>query len=135
MVGGIGSRREARERALALLYEAESRGVTPGDILDELPLPPQEYARELCVGVQTHRVELDAIIERLADNWSLERMPLLDVTVLRIGLFELAHRPDVPVEAVLSEAVNLAAEFSTSNSGPFVNGVLRAASRELRELD
>ena len=72
---------------------------------------------------------LDAAIAARATGWSLERMPVLDLNVLRLGAFELAERPDVPVAVVIDEAVELAKRFSTDNSGRFVNGVLSAAGR------
>ena len=67
-----------------------------------------------------------------AAGWALERMPVLDLNVLRLGAFELAERPDVPVAVVIDEAVDLAKRFSTDNSGRFVNGVLSALAPELR---
>ena len=67
-----------------------------------------------------------------AEGWSLARMPILDLDVLRLGAFELAERPDVPVAVVIDEAVELAKRFSTDNSGRFVNGVLAALAGDLR---
>ncbi len=72
---------------------------------------------------------------RLTPETRLERMPVLDLNVLRLAAFELANRPDVPVAVVIDEAVELAKRFSTDNSGRFVNGVLAALAVELRPLD
>ena len=83
-------------------------------------------------GVVDHRDRLDAAIAERATGWSLARMPVLDLNVLRLGAFELAERPDVPVAVVIDEAVELAKRFSTDNSGRFVNGVLSALVPELR---
>ena len=79
-------------------------------------------------GVAEHRDRLDAAIAARATGWSLARMPVLDLSVLRLGAFELAERRDVPVAVVIDEAVELAKRFSTDNSGRFVNGVLGAWS-------
>lgn len=130
--GGLGSRREARERAIGLLYEAETKGVTPEELLEELPVAPDEFAAELVVGVGSHLSELDALIISYARGWKLERMPALDRAVLRLATYELAHRPDVPTGAVISEAVELAKQYSTEESGKFVNGMLSAIAAAVR---
>lgn len=127
-----GGRREARERAVHLLYESGVKSLRIGDVLAAQPVTPDRYAVELATGVEAHRDELDALIDRLATDWSLDRMPTLDLTVLRVGAFELAHRPDVPTAVVLAEATELAGRYGTDDSGRFVNGVLAAAARELR---
>jgi transcription antitermination protein NusB len=130
--GGIGSRREARERAFGLLYEAETKDITPSEVVAELPVPPEDFTLELIEGVETNQVELDATIRRFARDWKLERMPALDRALLRLGTFELVHRSDIPTGAVISEAVELAKRFSTDESGRFVNGMLSAVAAEAR---
>ena len=131
-VGGVGSRREARERALGLLYEAESKSLTPAEVIDGLPLPPEPFAAELILGVGDHLDEIDATIRAYAKGWTLERMPSLDRALLRIGVYELMCTPDVPTGAVISEAVELAKTFSTDDSGKFVNGMLSAVAADVR---
>ena len=126
------SRREARERALALLYEAEAKGQTVDEVLADLPLEPDAYAVDLVQGVAKHQEELDSYISRLAKDWRLDRMPVVDRTLLRMGIYELLHRPDVPTGAAIAEAVELASQYSTDESGRFVNGVLSAVAREVR---
>jgi N utilization substance protein B len=130
--GGVGSRREARERALALMYEAETKSMTPAEVIDALPLPPEPFAAELLVGVGDHAEEIDATIRAYAKGWTLERMPALDRALLRIGVYELSYTPEVPTGAVISEAVELAKTFSTDDSGKFVNGMLSAIAADLR---
>jgi N utilization substance protein B len=130
--GGIGSRREARERAFGLLYEAETKDVTPSAVIAELPIEPEPFTVELVEGVEANGPALDATIQRFARDWKLERMPALDRALLRLGVYELSHRPDVPTGAVISEAVELAKRFSTDESGRFVNGVLSAVAAEVR---
>ena len=130
---GIGSRRESRERALSLLYEAEAKGHRPlADVLDQLVLEPEPFAADVVAGVSRHQQEVDELIGRFARGWSLERMPVIDRTLLRMAVYELGHRPDVPTGAVISEAVELAKRFSTDDSGRFVNGVLGQIAAELR---
>jgi N utilization substance protein B len=130
--GGIGSRREARERAFGLLYEAESKDVTPSVVVDELPVAPEGFTLELVLGVEANLDELDDTIRRFSRDWKLERMPALDRALLRLGTFELVHRPDIPTGAVISEAVELAKRFSTEESGRFVNGMLSAVAADVR---
>jgi len=129
---GIGTRREARERALSLLYEAEAKAIAPADVLDSLELEPEAFAADLVVGVGDHRDELDGIIRRYSKGWKLERMPVVDRTLLRMAIYELGHRPDVPTGAIISEAVELAKRYSTDDSGKFVNGMLSRIAEELR---
>jgi N utilization substance protein B len=122
---------------LYVLYEAAQKGVEPADVLAGQVVPPDELTTLLVDGVASHRERLDAAIaDRAARSgggaWTLERMPVLDLNVLRIGAYELLDRPDVPVAVVIDEAVELAKRFSTDNSGRFVNGVLSALAAELR---
>ena len=117
---------------MSLLYEAEAKGVGPGEVLEALPVEPDEFAAELVRGVAEHQEEIDGLIRRFAKGWSLERMPVIDRNLLRMAIFELGHRPDVPTGAVISEAVELAKTYSTDESGKFVNGMLGRIAEELR---
>jgi transcription antitermination protein NusB len=125
-------RRQARERALSLLYEAETKSQSPAEIVAEQVLEPDPFTADVVRGVESAGEEIDALITRFARNWPLARMPALDRTLLRMGVYELTHRPDVPTGVVLSEIVDLASEYSTDDSGPFVNGVLAAIAAEVR---
>jgi N utilization substance protein B len=127
-----GGRHEARERAVHLLYEAAAKGQVGAEVLGSQVLAADEYTEALVRGVGEHLEELDEIISRLARGWTIARMPTLDVVVLRVACFELAHRPDVPRGVVLSEAVDLAGRYGTDESSRFVNGLLAAAADELR---
>jgi transcription antitermination protein NusB len=128
-------RSDARERALYLLYEADAKGISPVDALDLQIVEPDEMTATLVRGVAEHGARLDEAIAARASDWSLERMPVLDLSVLRIAAFELAERPDVPIAVAIDEAVELAKRFSTDASGRFVNGVLSALARDLRPVD
>ncbi|HEX2272463.1 MAG TPA: transcription antitermination factor NusB [Acidimicrobiales bacterium] len=127
-----GPRRQARERALTLLYEAEAKETTPAEVLAALPMEPDRFAVELVTGVAEHGEEVDRWLRRFARDWAVERMPAIDRALLRIAVFELLHRPDVPTGVVLSEAVELATRYSTEDSGRFVNGVLARIADEVR---
>lgn len=129
---GGGGRRLARERALSLLYEAESKGVPVGEVVAAQPVAPDEFAVTLVNGVAEQTAGIDEVLNRFATGWRVERMAAIDRAVLRIGVFELAHRPDTPTGVVLAEAVALAKKFSTAESGRFVNGVLARVADELR---
>jgi N utilization substance protein B len=128
----VGGRRSARERALGLLYEAETKGEPAPAVLEAQPVAPDPFTSAVVRGVAEHQPDLDALIGRVARGWRIERMPVVDRVVLRMGAFELCHRPDVPTAAAISEAVELAKRFSTDNSGRFVNGVLARIASEYR---
>src|SRR5918994_767390 len=122
----------ARKPALYLLYEAQAKDISAVDALESQIVEPDALTATLVRGVVEHRQRLDAAIAARATGWALDRMPVLDLNVLRLGAFELAERTDVPVAVVIDEAVELAKRFSTDNSGRFVNGVLSALVDDLR---
>lgn len=115
--------RNSRAEALGALYAAEARDDAP----QEAGLSSQ--ARKLVTGVWESRRALDEEIAAAATGWRLERMPAVDRAVLRLALYELRHT-DTPVGVVISEAVELAKQYSTARSGAFVNGVLAALVEE-----
>lgn len=126
------ARREARERALSLLYEAEVKDADPASVLSALPVPPDEFTADLVAGVGSRLQQIDRLIADHSIGWALERMPAVDRGVLRMATYELVARPDVPTPVVLSEAVELASGYSTEESGRFVNGVLSAIAKAVR---
>src|SRR5205085_6712535 len=110
----------------------DAKAATVDEILAALPVEPDSYAVDIVSGVSEHAPRIDELITRLAPDWPLDRMPTVDRCVLRLGVYELAERPDVPTAVILDEAVALAKRYSTDESGRFVNGVLAAAAKELR---
>jgi transcription antitermination protein NusB len=124
----------ARERALGLLYEAEIKGVAPGEVLAALPVPADRLAADLVLGVHARRSDVEAIVARhLKGGWTLERLAMLDRLVMSLGTYELIARPDVPTGVVLNEAVILAKAFGRDDdAGRFVNGVLAAVAASTR---
>ncbi len=131
-VPSLRTRRQARERALSLLYEAEVKDLSPDVVIAGLPVEPDPFAADLVSGVNGHAQEIDGWLRRYARDWAVERMPAIDRALLRIGVYELLHRPDVPTAVVIAEAVELASRFSTEDSGRFVNGLLARIAEEVR---
>ena len=124
--------REGRERAVELLYEADTKGVHPATIIAGLPLAPQPLAAGLAEGVGDHLALLDHLIGEKARGWTVARMPVVDRTLLRLGTYELAFEPEQPEGVVISEAVALATRYSTDDSPKFVNGLLSALAEQVR---
>jgi N utilization substance protein B len=124
----MAARSKARKRAVDVLYEADLRGTDPVTTLAErraLGDPPlNDYTVELVEGQQEHRARIDEILSEYAEGWTLERMPDVDRAVLRLAVYELLWRSDVPGAVVIDEAVELAKSLSTDESPRFVNGVL-----------
>ncbi|MBK7861741.1 MAG: transcription antitermination factor NusB [Archangiaceae bacterium] len=134
----MGSRHIARERALQALYQldAQGEGASIKDALDAAwgsgaeggEGPPaaetRQFAQELVDGVRGFLKELDAKIEQHSTNWRVDRMSRIDRNVLRLGAFELMHRPDVPKKVALNEAVELGKKFGNEESSSFINGLL-----------
>lgn len=129
---GDDRRSRAREYALSALYESRTKGVDVRTVLDAFVVTPDPLVRLLVEGVADHEPDLDEIIARYASGWSLERMPTLDLLILRLATFELRNRAEVPIAVAIDEAVELAKRFSTDDSGRFINGVLASIARELR---
>jgi len=123
---GVALNIEPRDQALELLYQVEIGGEAPdaGDLKGRVGY--------LVKGVLDHREDLDHEIESASEHWSVARMPIIDRTILRLGLFELRHSKDTPTGVVVSEAVRLAKTYSTERSGSFVNGVLATLARAPR---
>ena len=94
-----------------------------------------EYGRKLVDGVQAHQAEIDGLLVTHADRWAIDRMPVVDRTILRLAVFELLWGGDVPVPVAINEAVELAKELSTEDSGRFVNGLLGRIAEELPDAD
>lgn len=102
--------------------------MSPDAVLAELPVPPDPFVSDVVSGVGARAAEIDALVSGFSIDWSLDRMPAIDRTLLRMATYELLARPDVPTGVVISEAVDLATEYSTEESSRFVNGVLAAVA-------
>jgi len=124
----VSARSKARKRALDVLYESDLRSTDAVRTLAErvaLAEPPvNDYTIELVEGVQSNRHRIDEILAEYAEGWTVDRMPDVDRAVLRLGVYELLWRTDVPDAVAIDEAVELAKTLSTDESPRFVNGVL-----------
>lgn len=121
---------------MEILYEADLRSVSPSTVLADRiarvqQLTPQdsdprlgEYAIELVEGVAKHQERIDSLIATYSVGWPLDRMPAVDRNVLRLGVYELLWRDEVPDVVAIDEAVGLAQQLSTDESPQFVNGLL-----------
>ena len=122
------ARRKARKRALDILFESDVRGTEPlataRDRLAQADPPVPDYAITLVEGVTERRPRLDELISTYAEGWTIDRMPAVDRNLLRLGVYELLFRPDIPDAVAIDEAVDLARELSTDESPRFVNGLL-----------
>jgi N utilization substance protein B len=128
----MSTRRAARERALELAYECEQRGMSAPDLMADLPVRPDEYAQKLVLGIDAHHEEIDARLRKCSEHWALERMPVIDRALLRLGTYELMWEPDMPTAVIITEAVELAKLYSTKDSGRFVNGLLARIAEDVR---
>lgn len=120
-------RTDQRRAAVVALYQ---RDVTSRPLAELVPRAATPFTRELVEGVDAHGDELDALIERHAIGWTLDRIAPLERNILRVALFELLHRPDVPAEVAIDEAVEQAKELCGAEAPGFVNGILGAVARE-----
>ena len=123
-------RTRARELALQALYQLDMRGPEVLDdiasLLDDETVEPDVrlFARTLVDGVWASREKLDETIAKVAENWDIHRMAVIDRNVLRLATYELTCLDDVPPKVSINEAIDLAKRFSTADSGGFVNGIL-----------
>lgn len=95
-------------------------------------MAPTDFAVKLVEGVTEYLDEVDRLVSENSSGWAIDRMPVVDRCILRIGTYELLAELDVPVAVVIDEAVELAKEYSTEDSGRFVNGVLAAIADIVR---
>ncbi|WP_426995890.1 transcription antitermination factor NusB [Pseudarthrobacter sp. N5] len=124
----MSARGKARNRALDVLFEAEQRSVSAFDVLrarrektDQIINP---YTLEIVEGVLSQQEAIDEFLETYSQGWTLDRMPSVDLIILRIGTWELLYNNDVPDGVAVSEAVALATTLSTDESPSFINGLL-----------
>lgn len=134
----MSARHKARKRALDVLFAADLRGVDIAEVLaeeqsrshpDRDRFGPSDYAVDLITGVSDHLDTIDAHVRAVSSEWPLERLAGVDRAILRIGTFELLYREDIPAAVAVSEAGELAQEYSTEDSRQFVQGVLGAIAK------
>ena len=120
-------RSDQRRAAVVALYQ---RDVTGRPLEELVPRDASAFTRELIEGTEREREALDALIERHAVGWTLDRIAPLERSILRVALHEMLSRPDVPAEVAIDEAVEAAKELCSADAPKFVNGILGAAQRE-----
>ena len=126
----MGKRRRARELAIQVLFHLEFTPDNPDDVFHLLcatfkaSLSIRDFSRLLVLGVCENKAIIDSLISRSSRNWRLERMPLVDRNVLRLGVFEILFMEDIPPRVSIYEAVELGKKYGKENSGSFINGIL-----------
>jgi N utilization substance protein B len=135
-VPGLGKRRKSREFALQVLYQLD---ITKQDAMKSVAqlkehFSPNEerdpFVERIVLGVIEHKQEIDRLIERYSENWRLDRINLVDRSVLRMATFELLYCEDIPPKVTLNEAIDLGKRYGSEDSGSFINGVLDRIQKE-----
>jgi N utilization substance protein B len=134
----MGLRRDGREAAIQFLYQVDAH--RPGNVEESLqafwkqndePQNVRDFANDLLRGVLEKMPEVDAKIRALADNWDFERLAVVDRNILRLAIYEMLFRAEIPPVVSINEAIEIAKKFSTAESGKFVNGLLDRVKKDL----
>ena len=135
----MSSRRRSREMAIQVLYQVD---MAQSDLTEALrlfcehfnaPESIRDFASDLARGAHEHQQEVDTLIKRFSENWRLERMPAVDRNILRLAIYELLYRPDIPAKVSINEAVDLGKKYGSEDSGSFINGILDRIRLHLEE--
>jgi N utilization substance protein B len=139
----LSSRTKSRKRAIDALFAADIRSVSASETLVEASEANSDrqnqdvifaYAREIVLGFESHKDEVDAYLEAYSQGWALERMPALDRAIMRVATWEIIFNDDIPDAVAVNEAVEIAKEYSTDDSPNFINGLLQKISSTKRAL-
>jgi len=122
-------RRRARELILRALFQRDFVGEE-----GELERPTDPYVSEVLEGIEAHRPKIDRLIEERAEGWPLERLHSVDRNILRLAIYELLYREDIPPEVAINEAVELAKKYGTERSPAFINGILDRILKEKERI-
>jgi N utilization substance protein B len=134
----MGLRRDAREAAVQFLYQLDTH--KPADVekalaefwkQNDVPQNVRDFANDLLRGTVGKLPEIDAKLRTLADNWDFERLAVVDRNILRLALYEMLFRNEIPPVVSINEAIEIAKKFSSAESGKFVNGLLDRVKKEL----
>lgn len=128
----------ARKHALQLMYQGEIMGEDPKALIEEHRTVPEtqgldEYALALLQGAKKYQDAIDERIVAASENWTMDRMPIVDRSLLRLAAYEMCYVRDVPVSVSINEAVNLAKEFGGEDSPRFVNGILGRIATQIAD--
>lgn len=132
------NRRILREKVLQVLYAYELNGegltnLTNGILSDLTSITDIDFAKKLIDSVVANIKEMDIIIQEKVSNWEMDRIALIDRILLRIGISELINFPDIPPKVTINEVIEIAKDYSTSNSNKFINGILDAFLSDLKK--
>jgi N utilization substance protein B len=140
----MGKRRDGREAAIQYLYQLDLNGrdvtaeaqdfwrLQKGEEGEELDARTRAYAEQLVAGVAAHLPAVDALIEKYAANYKLERIAAVDRNIIRLAIYEMFHCDDVPPVVAINEAIEIAKRFGSEESGKFVNGLLDKVRGEVK---
>lgn len=137
----MSTRRDAREWAVQMLFRLEMNPCDNEKLFEEFfeELEPskkgRDFAESLIKGVRDNRKEIDEIIVKYAKNWDIDRMAITDRNVIRIALYEMLYRDDIPPAVTINEAVDIAKYFNKTESGRFVNGILDTIRKDLKNSE
>lgn len=132
----MGARHRGREIALQILYQVDVTGHAPEASIKmfkqnfDVKKDSWDFAEGLAKGICDHKADIDALIEKQSEHWKLSRMTVTDRNILRLAVFELKYRQDIPSKVTLNEAIELGKRYGTEDSGAFVNGVLDRIYRD-----
>jgi N utilization substance protein B len=131
----MGSRRKARELAVQLLYQNDLGKMDPEEAMhlfwEHFPVDMEvrEFCTQLVLGTLDRLAVIDELLSEASENWSLNRMSVVDRNILRLATYELLDRPDIPPSVSLNEAIEIAKKYSTPDAAMFINGVLDRVKR------
>ncbi|EAD5704642.1 transcription antitermination factor NusB [Listeria innocua] len=129
-------RREAREKALQALFQIELNEMSLDQAIKNIMEDEQDdYMEQLVEGVMANKVEIDAIIEPNLDNWRIDRLNKVDLSLLRLSVYEIKYLDDVPNRVSLNESIEIAKIYSDEKSSKFINGVLANIHLKINKLD
>lgn len=124
-------RREAREKALQALFQIELNEMSLDQAIKNIMEDEQDdYMEKLVEGVMANKAEIDAIIEPNLDNWRMDRLSKVDLSLLRLSVYEIKYLDDVPNRVSLNESIEIAKIYSDEKSSKFINGVLANIASE-----
>jgi N utilization substance protein B len=133
----LSTRRKSRELALQALYQWNITRQNPFLILDQQKVnfspadEEDEFAQQIIVGVLEHYNHIDELIEKFLEHWRLDRISIIDRNILRMAIFELLFREDIPPRVTLNEAIDLGKRFGSEDSSAFINGILDRIQKEV----
>lgn len=125
-------RRTAREKALQALFQMNISGIEADEAIENVLEDESKdpFLQQLVEGTIQHLPEIDAEIQKHLENWTLDRLAKVDITILRIGMYELLFNQEIPENVAINEAIEIAKIFGDDRSGKFINGILSKAKKE-----